>query len=363
MKNIVLAGFLFFTLCNYAVAQKVTSTSNNRLITWESSDDAGKTKLTVKGEVQISDDDKHMAWISKNGSVSYQKKSDRLEITAGSNGELQYRINKIEKTALDARDEALLASAVQMMIVRGINAEARTKRIYAQKGSSGVLNEIPKLHGDYARQKYLSCLLTLGISSTEMTKILESSGQYLTSDYYNAELLSDVMKTYLDEASTSRAYLEIVRDMKSDYYQYTTLQKLMKSGLNGEQTAAVVAIIKTMKSDYYQSEVYKDLLKQKAFDATAFNETLESVFAMNSDYYKTEIIKNLIKRDLTEADWTRLITYANRIESDYYQSELLLNIADKMPKNDELKKNISEAAKSLKSEYYYGKLMRKIATS
>lgn len=196
-----------------------------------------------------------------------------------------------------------------------------------------------------------------------MTNILKASGQHLTSDYYNAELLADVMKTYLLEEETSKAYLAIVRNMKSDYYQHSTLQKPMKNELNSEQMTTVVDIIKTMKSDYYQSQVYNDLLKQASFGGAAFQETLALVFAMKSDYYKTEIIKNLIKRELTDADWTSLLGYTNKIGSDYYQSELILNIADKMPDNDVLRKDLLEAAKAIKSEYYYGKVMRKINAS
>lgn len=359
MKNIAVAAFLFLAMSTCTLAQTISK----KIFTWEASDDNGKTKLTVKGDVNIGDDDQHIESLSKNGSISFEQKSNKLEITAASDGTLIYRINRKEKNTLDTNDEKLLKNALEMMISRGMNAEARTKRIYAKKGTAGVLNELPKLHGDYARQKYLSTLLTLGIRKPEMTSILESSGSYLSSDYYVTELLSDVMKTYLLEDATSKAYLNLVANMKSDYYQHATLQKLMKNELNNEQTASVVGIIKAMKSDYYQSEVYKDLLKQESFGGAAFNETLDLVFAMKSDYYKTEIIKNMIKRSLTEADWTRLIGYANKVGSDYYQSELLLNIAEKMPDNENLKKILFEAAKGIKSEHYYGKLMRKIAAS
>lgn len=359
MKNIALAGLLFIAMCSCCFAQK----TNGKLITWEATDNHGKTKLTVEGEVTISDDDQRITAISKNGSISFEQKSATLEVTPASDGTLLYRINKKPKTVLDAHDEQLLTSVVEMMISRGINAESRTKRLYTQGGSAAVLQELPKLHGDYARQKYLSALLNLGINSAEMVQLLENSGRYLSSDYYHAELLADVMKTSLMEEATFKAYLAIVRDMKSDYYQYTTLQKLMKATLTTEQTASVVGIVKTMQSDYYQAEVYQDLLKQEAFGGAAFNETLEMVFAMNSDYYKSEIIKNLIKRKLTEDNWAGLIGYASKIGSDYYQSELLLNIADKMPQNEALKKSLNEAAKAIKSEYYYGKLMRKLAAS
>ncbi|KGE15458.1 hypothetical protein [Sphingobacterium deserti] len=359
MKNIIFAGFILLALVSYTSAQTV----NNKTITWEASDDNGKTKLIVKGEVSISDDDERIVSIAKNGAINYEQKSNKLQVTAGNNGKLIYRINKREKAVLDADDKKLLQSAIHMMISRGINAEARTKRLYAKSGRDGVLQELPKLQGDYARQKYLSALLSLGMSTPEMTDVLTNIGQYLTSDYYNAELLTNVMTIYLLDKATSKAYLNIVRDMKSDYYQYSILQKMMNNKLNSEQMVEVVDIVKTMKSDYYQSEVYKNLLKRAAFGETAFNETLDLVFSMKSDYYKTEIIKNLLKRQLTEADWTKLISYADKVDSDYYQCELILNIADKMPKNDGLKRGLLEAAKAIKSEYYYGKVMRKIAVS
>ena len=39
---------------------------------------------------------------------------------------------------------------------------------------------------------------------------------------------------------------------------------------------------------------------------------------------------------------------------------MLMKIADKMPDNETLKKQLGDAAKNIKSDYYYGQVMRSL---
>jgi hypothetical protein len=48
---------------------------------------------------------------------------------------------------------------VQFLIENGIDAENRVQRIYAQKGTTGVLNEVGRFKSDYVKEMYLSYLL------------------------------------------------------------------------------------------------------------------------------------------------------------------------------------------------------------
>jgi hypothetical protein len=58
-----------------------------------------------------------------------------------------------------------------------------------------------------------------------MIAVLDKTNQYLTSDYYKAELLDGIMNSFLSEESTSEAYLKVISNMTSDYYQSTTVKK------------------------------------------------------------------------------------------------------------------------------------------
>jgi hypothetical protein len=54
----------------------------------------------------------------------------------------------------------------------------------------------------------------------------------LSSDYYKAELLDGIMVSFLSDEATSDAYLKAVSNISSDYYQSTTIKKILNTSLN-----------------------------------------------------------------------------------------------------------------------------------
>ncbi len=390
----------FLPICFLAVtltqAQKtsISRQKENNTFNLQLKNDKEKISLTVKGEVILDDDDKNIKKLSPGSSVSYEVKNKSFNITANDNGTITYTINGLQKTNLTDEDRLVVEDCVQLMIDNGIDAHNRVKRIITNKGAEGVLNEVARLKGDYVKEIYLSELLKdKQLSNQEMIDLLEKTGQYLDSDYYKSTLLNGVMTSFLTHEATADAYLKTVAHIKSDYYQYKTLQKLFQEQLSKKQYTQVLSIVSTMKSDYYQSETLKKLLNNTNTSDNDFTSIMKIAGDIKSDYYKAEIINNLLKNTagnkkryslaieamqnmkssyyqadvLTklidgnieeEAEWSRLINYASKIKSDYHQSEVLMKIADKMPGSDVLKKELDEAARNIKSDFYYGKIMR-----
>ncbi|MGN6619305.1 MAG: hypothetical protein ACTHJ5_19170 [Ilyomonas sp.] len=350
--------------------------------------------LKVNGDVLLGDDDKSIREISRNGFIDYRIKNQTLNIKSDDKGSITYTVNGVKKTDLNTEDKALLEQCVETLIDYGIDAADRVRRTFAKNGSAGVLNEVNRFKSDFVKEMYLSWLLkNQNLSKDEMITLLNKADQYLGSDYYKSELLNGVMTSFLSDEATSEAYLRTVTNIKSDYYQYTTINNLLKTSLNEKQFDEVLAIVDQMKSDYYQSEVLKNLLNNAAISNNNFpkvmnmaanmksdyykseiisallqnkdigndrySQTIAAMQSIKSDYYQSEILKKLIDENIKdESEWSKLIAYAGNIKSDSYQSEVLIRIADKMPDSESLKNELTNAAKKIRSDYYYGRVKR-----
>jgi hypothetical protein len=398
MKRIFLSLFLLCVSATLIHAQneEISYSRLNNTFNLKVKSSSEKLKLTVQGDVRLGDDDKTISSLSPNGSVLYQKKNKSLKVESDAQGNLSYTVNGNKKTNLSEEDKALVADCVKLLIGYGIDADNRVNRIFAQKGTAGVLNEVSSFKSDYVKEIYLSYLLkNQKLSKDEMIALLDKINQYLTSDYYKAELLDGVMNSFLSDESASEAYLKVINNMSSDYYQSTTVKKILNTKLSEKQFNEVLAIVNNMKSDYYQAEVLKMLLSNNDISDEKFAAVMKIAGDMSSDYYKAEIITTLLKNKSLNKDryaqtiaamqkmqsgyyqytiltslanenikdesaWSTLIDYAGKIHSDYYTAELLMIIADKMPDSETLRKKITDAAKNISSDYYYGQVMRAV---
>lgn len=396
MKKIIITSLLIAFTFSISIAQKksVSVTRDNNESVLQIKDDAQNVQLQVKGQVSFTDDEKAVEKLAQGSKISYRKNNDELEVTPGDNGSPVYTINGIIKTNLETADKNFIAQCVQLMIDNGVGAKERAAKLYSQGGFPLVLKEVDRISTDYARYIYLNYLgANHSLTDNEMLSFLNKIDTLLSSDYYRAELLNGIQENYLRKEVTANAYLENVKNIKSDYYQFTTLKKLLNSSLAEKQFEKVLSIVGSMKSDYYETEVLKMLLKGNAIsdqifsqlmNATAniksdyykseiissllsneslnkdrYSQTIDAMLNMKSNYYKVSILKKLINADIKdEKEWSKLLGYTAKINSDYEKSEVLIKIASKMPADKTLKSQFTEVAKSIGSDYYYGRVVR-----
>lgn len=361
MKKTALILLLSCGILGYAAAQeKQERVVENNVSTWTISNDKESLKITIKGNVSIAENDKRIASISNKGAIKFIKDGEKLEIYNDNRGNIVYEINGRIKESLNGPEEALLQSCIQSMIRNGVDAKARTERIFAQGGTTAVLQEVDRLENDFSRSQYLNNLLKLKISPKDADKIITNLDQTIKSDFYKAEVLTAAMKQATRDTNLYNSYLNVVRSIKSDFYQHETLKKLINQDLTENQKARVIEIAQSMKSDYYQAELYKSLSNNQNIGAEGFKQTMSLVGGMKSDFYKAEVVKSLIKNNPKNIDWKVLIAETNQIKSDFYQTEVLKQIISKAPQANKLKDQLYESAKNIKSNHYQGEVLRAI---
>ncbi len=364
MKKIILISLLMVFTFSLSFGQKnnISVIRKYGKTTLSIQDSKKKLKLKVKGKVTFTDDDRGIKSLSPDGSISYKKGKKKLKIFSEQKGSLLYVINGAKKAVPDAKDETLIAEAVQTMINMGVNGKERAQRIYKETGFDGVLKEVDRFDSDYVKSIYLGALgAQHSLSDKEMITFLNKAETRLSSDYYKAELLKGIRENYLRNEATTEAYLNAIKSIKSDYYQVETLKKLWKTSPTEKQAEQVLEIVKNVDSDYYQAEIITALLKSKSIEEKSYSQILAAIQEVNSSYYQAEILKNLITNQVKdEQEWSRIIAYTQKIDSDYYKAEVLKKIAKNMPTSDTLKKEFEEAAKTIHSDLYYGSVIRKV---
>ncbi len=365
MKQIFLIFISFSVLMLDANAQRknMSVSYNNDRFSIKINDGSKKINLIVRGDVTLTDDDKGIQTISNDGYIDYRSGSQALYITPGDDGKPDYSINKKRKTGLDASDKTLLESCVELMINNGVDASNRAKRIFSNKGATGVMDEISRFNSDYTKELYLSWLLkNAELSRQEMVNLLNKTNELISSDYYKSELMQEVSTSYLKDDVTRTAYLKTIGNMSSDYYKTQVINKLFNEpSLSDNDFSQVIKIVSGMGSDYYQSEIISGLLKNKGLNKNRYIQAIDAMQGIKSDYYKSGILMQLVEAGNDDVTgWRQLIFYAGTIGSDYYQSEVLTKIAEKMPNNDSLNSELKETARKIQSDYYYGKVQRAI---
>ena len=396
MKKIIITTLLFVFTSNISIAQKSSASvsRNNNNYVLQIKDDAKNIKLQVIGEVTFTDDEKAFEKLSSGAKISYKKKSNKLEVAPGNNGSPVYTINGTKKTNLDTGDKIIIAECVQLMIDQGVGAKERAAKLYRQGGFDLVLKEAERMKPDYVRSVYLDFLgANNSLTVDEMLIFLNKVSTLQLSDYYQSELLKGIQGNYLKNEITANAYLENVKNIKSDYYQSTTIKKLLTSSLTENQYDQVLSIVSSMKSDYYEAEILKKLLKENSISDKRFAQLMNAAANIKSDYYKSEIISSLLSNKSTNDDrysqtiaamqnmessyykasilkklisadikdvkeWSKILGYTAKMNGDYEKSQVLIAIASKMPADITLKNEFTTALKTISSDYYYGKVVK-----
>lgn len=349
---------LFSGIAGQVAAQKITV--NNNGAKWSITNDKDGSKINIKGDVRLTADDRRIANISNNGSITYRKNGAKIAIHQDKKGTLVYEFNGRVKEEFSAADEHLLQGLIQTMIRNGIDAKGRTERIFAKSGTAGVLQEVDRLTGDYPRSVYLKNLLSLTSNPHDVEKIVNNLNQRISSDYYRTEVLTSAIKKASPDASFYKAYVDVVATMESDYYKVEATKKLLNQDLKEDPIARIIEMAKQINSDYYQSELLKKLTDKHYIGESGFKNILQLIASMDSDYYKAEVIKNLIKNNPKAINWKALIGTTKQIDSDYYQTEVLKQIIAKAPQAASLKDQLYEAAKNINSNHYQGEVLRAI---
>ncbi|MDB4876616.1 MAG: hypothetical protein JWM41_3062 [Gemmatimonadetes bacterium] len=205
--------------------------------------------------------------------------------------------------------------------------EYRYPALVRAGGPRAVLDEVEKMHGDYARSVYLRRLIdSERLSDVEFQRVVAVASRDISSDYEMSRILRAVAdRASLENAAMRTSYLAAVGRMSSDYERSRVLQTLFaKSSTNNEVATAAVRAAGSFSSDYERSRVLLAAIESKALAGDDVIPVLETITRSTSDYEKSRVLLAVAgKWTLSGAGRKAYLRAADTIHSDYENRRVL----------------------------------------
>ena len=363
------------------------SRSGNMVI----SEDDYSIKVNWDGRFRLSEDEKFIERISRNGTLNIRTndKRDRRRLRLENDrGELEttYWVDG-DRTEFDADGEKWLADTLAVLVRRTpIAIEDRIERYLEQGGTKLALKKFEELETDYVKRVFASVLvdearleekdvkklfkafksvesdyearLFLSTMASEglitqslLDDALELSKE-IESDYELRLMLTPLMSEFAIDDKNMKQTLERAAKIESDYELRLLLTAVMAEGnLSKKNQKLFIKAVGSMESDYEMRLALTLFAHQSDLDKDITSDLLDTVGKIEGDYERRLALSSIIDQgNLTDDLWLKVIKLAERIEGDYEKRLILSQIEDDLPYNDRLTAAWREAVQSIESE-------------
>lgn len=272
---------------------------------WSHTSTDDKHHISINGrKVQFNDDYTDVERIESDGyfRISEERAGvvHRYEVTPQADGTLK-RVYSYqgEVRAFDNAARTWLARVLTEAVAgSGYDAEARVGKILRKSGVEGVLTEMRRLKGDYARRVYASTLIDQGnLNGAQLAKLLTQNSSALTTDYEKATLLIKILKNNLTDRDVRAAFFAMANSLTSDYERGRVLAVLLKR--NDLATETVLLALKSlggMSSDYEKANVLIRASRMEASDERVRAAIIEAAHALGSDHERGRVLTAVTKK-------------------------------------------------------------------
>lgn len=325
-------------------------------------------RIEYEGDISISDDDKEITAISKNGYIEIRKtrfgKRRRLFIES-EGGSLSYRYFVGSKELPYNPDGKKWLAEILPEIVRTtkIAAESRVERFYKKGGVKAVMREVGKIESDYVKAAYIKILLKKNINNSELVNVINTVGDEVKSDYYVSQILKSNQKRFLATNATKTAYINAVKNVKSDYYTSQILKAVINdSKITDQQMADMLEITRGISSGHYLSKILTSVMENRDLNSQNMKTIMDLTDQVKSDYYKSQILKKALKKEgISKTNYDAFLSTLSNIKSDHYTTQIINDLLGKNLNSQSLSKLLKLADENVKSDYSMSNLYKKLA--
>jgi len=286
-------------------------------------------EINWSGKTRLSDDEKSIAGITPGGYLKFRENDTTLKAESNLQGEISYTLyDGRENLPLNDSGRRFIAAALQKMIARGFYSEDRAERIYKKGGNKALLEELSRMKMEGTKEPYLDLLL----KSDSLTK---------------------------DELS---CLLKEIDESESDIEKQNFLGRLTRERLNDTLLEKTwLGSVDRLPADFEKQNLLTKFINQGPVTGEIFDALLATIGHLGADFEKQDLFIRLMKDSLSTNDqWIGLIRAVSRLDGDLEKSALLEQIAQRMPKDEKVKAACLAAAKTIKGDMEYGKVVRAI---
>ncbi len=364
------------TQCDYTGKgnTSISRNSDDENDTWRAHISTGDCDLTIRaiGKVRFANDLSDVQSLPAGGSFVLTENdaltTRRLEIRAEDGGRLtrKFTVDGVERPWDDEGRRWLATVLVAFERRTAFAADTRVPSLYKEGGVEAVMKEIASLSGDHARRRYFEALFkeTPSLSESETRRALELAGK-MESDHEIAQTLLAIGKTGKLGAG-SKAYLEAVRNIESDFEARRVLTTLVKSAtMDANAMPLLLSVADDIESDFELAELLIAVSKRGLESSEARTAYFKAVGTIESDFEQRRVLSSILKSaDNSEAVQTSLLESASGIESDFELASFLVSFAAKYPEmSAAMRESFMKAADSIDSQHEYGRVMQSVRGS
>jgi len=243
--------------------------------------------------------------------------------------------------------------------------KSNQKAFLATDGTrTAYIKSASSIGSDHYRSQILKTVINdSDINDKQMASLLDIT-KSIKSGHYLSQILSSIMEKRQLNKQNMNTIMLLSRQIKSDHYKSQVLRKaLKKENLSQGNYEAFLSTLSEIKSDHNRSQVINDLMKND-MDNASFSKLLNIVNQnIGSDHYAANIYKKIAKnKNISDAQLIQILESASsNISSGYSLSSVLTAYSGRVKKSSQkVKDAYRKAAKTIKSETYYGRVLRAI---
>ena len=310
MMKIFVSTVFLLLITTAAIAQTATtvaeggkrgerSVSNNtRQWAYNSTDDGTELSIMLRNDVRFTDDYTDISRVGDDSSFQAREKSGgitrQLKIVAGANGQpvRTYSVNG-KPRAFDAEGKQWLAKLLATAFASGLDASERARRIFAQQGARGVLDEIPHLYGDTNRRTYLEELVkTDDLDAKTLQQVFRAAAREIDSDYEKATFLINTAGAHRGNEDAMATYFAAIETIKADYEHARVLKALLKTkDVSKELLILTITSATKIGSDYEKANVLIEVAKTRIENERLRAALLDAIKTVNSDHERGRVLQ------------------------------------------------------------------------
>ena len=299
--------------------------------TWSHNGD--KIGVNYRGSFALNDTDTDIVRMSRGG---YLKISDNgwlgggtVEFTTDQSGNVvrRFKVGSSERPFEPEGREWLAKILPRFVRQSAFGAKERVSRILAKDGADGVLAEISKIDGDYAKKVYFTELIRQApLDGSTGRRLLEQAGREIDSDYELATtLIAGIDKLLVDDA-TRKAYFDAARSLGSDYEMRRVYSAALARGaVSPALLTGILDASRSLDSDYEAATLLLQIVSAHPIEGPVRAPFFSALQTISSSYEKGRALQGLLQRSDASAETvTEAIAAAGSVGSDYEIAQVLL---------------------------------------
>ncbi len=295
-----------------------------------------------------------------------------------------YRVNGREQP-LDAEARRWMGEMISSaMRELSIEPQRRVQRLHARGGAVAVLAEIERIHSDHSRRNHIEHFSRLGALDAKTLDRLLAAASPIHSDFELRNALLAVMETQTLAAAQQVAMLKAVAKMQSAYEQRSVLVPLApKLGSEPDVARSWLAAVQTVHSDFEIRTILESMARRESLTAAQAGMVLDATMKIESDFERATALKAMVRHlvsargspldpffrsaskihsdferggvltllvervDLDRAGYAPLFAAIDAMQSNHEKQMVLVAVAKKMPRDQELASLFREVASRL----------------